>query len=665
MNRIRLVAVAMAALALSPAARADDCADMTKYAKDVYTEFKEIGRKYGCISPVSISGRFRACFLGPQVVTGVTSGMLGWWNKMAKNDWATIGPRTLGTDPEQGNLVLGGRRTFLTSFPVNSSEMTLEIHKLDGRAETEVTICKLEEDGSTKKLVGYTFPNGKDLSTKEWKLQDVEGALISVRLNNKSATNEFQYRIHATATPRKNDLGPVKGLADLHTHQTAQMAFGGDWMWGEMTGTLAVCDGKHASKLFLPGSAEIRHGRPSIEWPHFIDTAHQQVHRDALKKAHENGLNLVVTTPVNNEWLCNALKSIYPNKNVCDDMVSAHQQVDALHRFLEANSDWVELAMDPWHARQIIHDGKLAMVLSLEVSNLFPGGQGDWSAQLDELYFKGLRSLSPVHETDSDFAGAAHQKGLIFRILGVTKYPLSGGIENLFSGKSPRGLTDKGKSLVGELVKRHMLIDVCHMSEKAVADIYDEVRTKHDWYPLYTSHTRFQQTLAREQIESQGEFLTTPQQAEWIRKTGGMAGMRTGPEGSTPYRDDNGAIVFPDSCPGSATTLAQSVLYGRRSAKLNLAFGTDINGFVPMTGPRWGNDRCPAAKKRDSLPEPGAGAGSRTYQLKGVASIEQLPDLYADLQSLGIAEAANLDSAAENYIRMWERAWSSNRGPLP
>ena len=34
-------------------------------------------------------------------------------------------------------------------------------------------------------------------------------------------------------------------------------------------------------------------------------------------------------------------------------------------------------------------------------------GQGDWLAQLDELYALGVRTLQPVHQLDNRFGGAA------------------------------------------------------------------------------------------------------------------------------------------------------------------------------------------------------------------------------------------------------------------
>jgi microsomal dipeptidase-like Zn-dependent dipeptidase len=339
-----------------------------------------------------------------------------------------------------------------------------------------------------------------------------------------------------------------------------------------------------------------------------------------------------------------------------------HKQLDSLHKFAGDNRDWYEIAMDPWHARQIIHEGKLAVVLSTEVSHLFPTGQGDWRQQLDRLFFKGVRVLQFVHETDSAFSGASHHHGLLFRFLDVLKYPGINQVANLFSGKSSKGLTEKGRELIAEMVKRHMIIDRNHMSARAQKELFEELKRKHKWYPILDSHARFADALPAERLKTQGEYLSTLEQAKWVRQTGGIMGLRTGPESSTPYKE-RGRTVVADGCPGSATSLVQSVIYGRRAAKVNLAYGTDLNGFVTLTGPRWGSRRCPAGK--------GGSAGlapsglSRTYREKGLASVGQLPDLTADLKALAPRDAANLEDAAENFLRMWERAWDKNRkGPV-
>jgi microsomal dipeptidase-like Zn-dependent dipeptidase len=706
---------ALLSLSAQEASAKASCDDLKKFSKDMYQKLKEVGQKYGCLSPVPVPTRYGACFLGPQILTGFTQGVLGAWNSLAKGGWGTIGPRTLGVDPEKGKLVAGTKRTFLTSFPANSDEIEIRIQKTGGKAEANVLVCKLTEDGRALKLGSYLFQHGSSLSTKTFTYKGVQGNLVGVILDEKAPNvNTFSYQISAKAWPKKWNFGPIqKGYADLHVHLATHLAFGGVWLHNSPARKLTACGGKgsHAWTAFVPHEAKLVHGKPGKDWPVFIDTGHQQSHADALKAALQAGLKLVVVSLVNNEWLCNALKLPFPRAQAepCDDMYSAHKQLDWILGFARDNHTWFELAMDPWHARKIIQDGKMAAIVSLEVSQPFPVGQGDWKQQLDRLYFKGLRSLQLAHETDSAFAGAAHHHGLLFPALEWAKNPvkevaqLAGKLFDLIRGvRRPKGggLTSKGRKLVAELVKRKMVIDACHLSERATRDLYEEVKAKHRYYPIYISHTRFQPTLGQERIKKQGDFLTTDEQAAWFRKTGGVVGLRTGPDSATEYCPERkfsspGVCARPmvrDSCAGSATSLVQDMLHGTRKLRLKLALGSDINGFVPLTGPRWGKQACPAnaelakAKIDRKMPDcksgkppcaadkpPKAPRGSspevqrayETYREKGFASVAQIPALIDDMRSMAPDTAANLDGAAEEFIKMWERAYDAKRGSLP
>jgi microsomal dipeptidase-like Zn-dependent dipeptidase len=162
--------------------------------------------------------------------------------------------------------------------------------------------------------------------------------------------------------------------------------------------------------------------------PDHTDFGHQQVYADWLKQAHQRGLKLMVVSAVNNEPLCRLLKLLYPDRNrqhECDDMYNIKRQIQAFHDFQKAHADWYEIAVHPWHARKIINEQKLAVVISVEASNLFgkfPTSAGDFSSQLDDLYALGVRTLQPVHETDSRFAGAAPHR-LQFELFQAVKWP--------------------------------------------------------------------------------------------------------------------------------------------------------------------------------------------------------------------------------------------------
>ena len=83
---------------------------------------------------------------------------------------------------------------------------------------------------------------------------------------------------------------------------------------------------------------------------------------------------------------------------------------------MEKKYPWYRVAMTPWHARQIIDDGDLAVVISLETDKpLSSAGNnyGNWKDQLDKYRALGLTTMQVVHESNSKFAGAAPHRNMM------------------------------------------------------------------------------------------------------------------------------------------------------------------------------------------------------------------------------------------------------------
>ncbi|MAU15991.1 MAG: hypothetical protein CMH46_10695 [Muricauda sp.] len=122
----------------------------------------------------------------------------GYWNWIANNGGATIGPRFLEVDGgnENGNIAGQTKRTFVTPPSFNNT-MTITINKYGGRAETGVVICSHGRNGVTRQLKSYTFPNSRNGSVKKFTLSGVKGKIISVAMKNRSIGNKFKYKINA------------------------------------------------------------------------------------------------------------------------------------------------------------------------------------------------------------------------------------------------------------------------------------------------------------------------------------------------------------------------------------------------------------------------------------------------------------------------------------
>ena len=512
---------------------------------------------------------------------------------------------------------------------------------------------------------------------------------------------------------------PVTGFAEIHHHMMAEEAFGGGWFHGKHTGALTDCDGgappsDHArvrqdltsllnlcpgtanldlssvpllQQLFWVGGAVgseimgqtdnsdgdtgLHLGRPGFGsgWPRWDTVAHQQAWEGWMKDAHTRGLNLVVVSAVSNEFLC----SVLPTDNIkrpCDEMADVELQIQMINSFAAARPDWVEVALTPADARRIINAGKLAIVISIEVSNLF--GTKDALSELNRFYAMGVRTLQPVHQLDNRFGGAALHNP-IFQFAqftknchidydcGITTGSFTLGFDVDTNCRNVRGLTAEGKTLLQAMMGKGMLIDLAHLSERGIQDAY-ALSQANSYYPLYISHGHFREVM--NPTLALNEKTTPAWVIQDLRRTGGMFGLRTAHDETRTYTP----AAIANNCQGSSRSFAQAYEFGRQGLKIPMAFGADFNGFIQQTRPRFGpNGACSATFEAEAdaqLAQQRAGTPARLgtdFDEKGLAHIGLLPDLLADLDHLG-ANTASLKSSAESYIRMWERANSTRTG---
>ncbi len=709
MTWLKLIVISLGML-YSTTVYAASCNSAATIAADIWKQYRAVTEAIGCKSPLGGPAEFVSCGI-TRFINESTEDITGWWNTMAKNRWATIGPRTLGAEKEIGTVLIGTKRTFVSMVPsFNKGSITVEPRSGQG----DITICATDSKGRTTKIVNdVTVKNQpKTISISK---ANAEGKVLSVVLNAKAV--KLGYTIYKTETPIKWHFGNIKGFADSHVHQAAELGFAGLWLRGSHDGprhealpacrvvnvgdalsvaaqATAIISGigalpqpeKNKLHAMPMNKAEhdieqvLRHGNGHstyADWPHFSDIAHQQVHADWLKEAHDKGLKLVVVSAVNNEVLCRGLRALYPGKNdyACDDMSNIKRQIQAFNDF-DRKHGWYEIALHPWHARKIIHEGKLAVVIAAESSHMLPPSEGDFKSQLDELYRMGLRSLQIVHERDNRFAGAApHRSNFI--IHQITSNPLTTlkawiegdkldthwlGSFDLDNGKNNKGLLGPGYELVDAMVQRRLLIDAAHYSEKAFDDLYNRVKTKYDNYPFFVSHTRFKARLAGHERGILREFLTTDDQARKVSELGGVIGLRTGANHVTKDKNFNSRVA--NDCAGSSKSYAQLVAHAKKLG-VAITFGTDFNGLAQQVAPRYGadEDRCYAAEKTNRGTKKLQGAKpsgvAERFNRDGLRHIGYLPDLYDDLVALNTNGAAALNNGAEKFIQMWEKAYGA------
>jgi hypothetical protein len=744
--------LACGAVAHADATPSQVCADVAKAAKrTLWNEVRETGDALFCRKSW-VPGRvdeLAACGAWTQ---GNLFGnkLKNAWNRVfsaAGSEWASWGPRGISADWEQGTIRGGFKRTFFGAG-IAYSTTTAELVKEGGRAAGNLTVCVLDYEGDVVTAQRRSFERGTggEHSARKIAIEHKQNAIVGVVVDTPVSVDNFEYRVRLSSEPIHNDLGPVKGIADLHVHQLMNLAFAGRMYWGQHSGpkSLALApevrnpsgsnldlsnpdalleqlsrpDGVDANLLMAalnPKTTDegfFQYGGEGAssyrDWLHHADRSHQQVHIDWVKAAHDSarqqgsGLNLMVVSAVNNNVLCSVLKTVDPFGNVpvrdntgrivdweskawgCSDHENVVRQIRAIHQ-LEQDHPWYRVAMSPWHARQIISEGDLAVVISMETDKPLSAegnNYGSWEQQLDHYRALGLSTLQVVHESDSRFAGAALHRDMMIALQAV-HWPIASISNLLKSGTSftlderqynRLGLTSDGKKLVDAMMTRNMPIDLAHMSARARKDLFEYIKQP---YALYDSHTKFERLMrpgpgqsgrGDKVLEREQEFMVLEELLPKYMQQRVLVGLRTA--SVDVYAAPHAAVA--NDCPGSAKSFAQLVQYAYDSG-LPFAYGTDFNTGVSQLGPRFGKDkRCFAAlpELKDPAPAPGPAEAkpARAQQVRaidgtnyyddGLAHIGWLPELTEDLIGLGTPGATRLRDSAEAYLQMWERAYS-------
>ena len=688
------------------------------------------------------------------------------WNaffQKADVEWATWGPRAIAGDFEQGTIRGGFRRTYFGAGTAYSKS-SVEVAKEGGEAAATVTICTIDYDGVVASSQQKSFANGAGGvgATARFDLINNDSRIVGVVIDTPVSINSFEYRARMLNEPIRNDLSPVKGVADLHVHQMVHLAFAGRLYWDENSGPeqtalakeainptgtgldlsapenfvkqLAGAKGVDANLLFAmisSGTTDegfFKYGGEGFssyrDWPHHADRSHQQVYIDWLKEAHTRGrqvdgrpsnynLNLIVVSVVNDSILCSVAKLLDPFGNVptrdalgnitgwesaswgCSDHENVQRQLLAMHA-LEKAYPWYRIAMSPWHARQIIADGDLAIIASMETDKPLSSegnNYGNWEQQLDFYRAMGLTTMQIVHESDSIFCGAAPHRNMM-TLLEIIHFPMKSMVDLLANRSTFQldqnryntlGLTDEGKFLVDALVKRAMPIDLAHASQRCRRDVMARVGTK---YGLYDSHTKFKHLLQPDAkrgdkdfgtrvLDREQEFLVTDEMIADYKKYNVMVGLRAA---SVDVYDAPDSKVAND-CPGSANSFAQAVQYANAQG-MAFAYGTDFNTGVSQLGPRFGAGRCWAARaelgsaktdrpvgKEGSLPDRAraiAPIAGTNYYTAGLATYGWMPELTIDLvENLKTPGASKFADSAEAFLVVWERAYAAQGAPAP
>lgn len=505
------------------------------------------------------------------------------------------------------------------------------------------------------------------------------------------------------------------GFADTHNHQFANLAFGGKFIWGKPYGSigeaLAQCTLIHSlgfradvagtiDAVAQGGRPEIPHrpeGYPNFTaWPRYDTVIHQRIYEDWLYRAYQGGLRLMVMFAVNNEEACNIVGPKF-GRSCGDDEAIRYQirSAKAMERYIDEKSGgrgqgWYRIVYSSKDARTAIANNQLAVILGIEVDKFLDCPKGS-SCTLDDIrqrleFYKqmGVRHVFPIHFLTNGFGGDA-----LFslanhgpeRDCGTEGYRYKHRLLPLLTDPpkcNAEGLTPLGISLLKELMKEKMIIDIDHMSALAKSDALD-VFEKYD-YPPISSHTGL---LAVTSNDRSNEANLDAQEIERVKHLGGMINVILSPgqnlQDTLEYHGQQVPVVRLQ-CGLSSQNFAQHYLYTiERMQNQAVGLGTDFNILVEP-GPRFagncqggGPTRPQTAQVKYPFPVSVKGSpagldkstiGRRTFDINrdGVAHVGMLPDLIEDLKQEGVRpqDLEPLYDSAEGYIKLWERIEATN-----
>ncbi len=252
---------------------------------------------------------------------------------------------------------------------------------------------------------------------------------------------------NTSGQPAPNPDGPqapAQGFFEAHVHGMAYEFLGGElrcgspWhRWG-VEHALPDCsaDGTNANgglEVALAGqdpsdpvASYDPVGWPTFSyWPKHDTLTHEQYYYKWLERAYHGGLRLTTILLVENTALC----QLYPEKkNSCNEMDSVRlqaQRMFELQDYIDAQAGgpgegWLRIITTPAQARRTINDGRLAIVLGIEVSELFDCREvldqpqctkESITTSLTEVADMGVRQMELLNKFDSALAGVTGDGG--------------------------------------------------------------------------------------------------------------------------------------------------------------------------------------------------------------------------------------------------------------
>ncbi|RYB94372.1 peptidase [Nocardioides oleivorans] len=494
-------------------------------------------------------------------------------------------------------------------------------------------------------------------------------------------------------SPPFHKYGAAAALVDCPDHQVAD-------------GRGALLEDVLASRT--PGTGHDPVGWPTFSyWPNPHSLTHQQVYYKWLERSWRAGLRVHTSLLTENNVLC----AIYPlKKNSCDDRDAVRlqaQDMRAMQDYIDAQyggpgRGWYRIVGDPFEARKVINEGKLAVVMGMETSvplgcNVQLGRptctEEQMLEELAQMRALGVSQMELTNKFDNAFTGVAGDAGSTGTLTNAANFLNTGsflrmrtcpstnapGVEdrlqspNLGDLPSPPGgeqLPDQD-AIFGAIWKLFgdtgvqpgpiypagphcNQLGLSPLGEKLLSAMIDQ---KILFDPDHMSVAG--RTAALDYMEEQQAAGRTP-------------GVVSSHSWSTPdaypriYRMGGFVAPYAGDSTGFVEKWRQHLGWSDPRFYFGFGFGSDMNGFGAQGDPRGAGAADPV-----TYPFTGLGgvridrqrSGERVFDINtdGVSHYGLYADWVEDAEHVagadGPALAADLARGAEAYLQTWERAF--------
>lgn len=550
---------------------------------------------------------------------------------------------------------------------------------------------------------------------------------------------------------------PIIGFADLHTHMgmSSEMSYDGSVgpsaggvLHGQVFHRFGVphalddCAKTHgpmgindANNILEtnPAAAHDTVGWPTfVDWPYNKGLTHQFMYYRWVERAYMAGLRLMVNHGTNIAGLCEVGRinqaAVNPTAllNDCDDMSVAVKQVEYLYEvqdYIDAQhggpgKGWYRIVSSPLEARQVINDGKMAVVLGVEVAQVFECGvtfipgtgqeirqcdEDSINQWLDDLWEMGVRHIYPYHDIDSSLGGAGifgndalnllnfYDTGkfyettdcnvpenaepsvrapggpLVTTAPGTGNDPLTDLLLNNNPGLLPiypdrerhcnaRNVTDLGRTALQAIMDKRMVIDVDHAAYHSKNIMLDIAEAQTPPYPMVSTHDAHG-GLTRDQVTRMfaAGGVIYPYKGDGAKHHNFLQDVKV-------WRND-------------AQQVAGSVI---NETPIAVGYGADANGFGGHPGPRSSANERPIQYpiklfQGDGWPSHLRNLAPTEINLHtvetsgkfwhidevGMAHYGLVADFVEEVRlESGEEGLTALYNSAEAYVQMWERVYN-------